>query len=119
MTARGDAAVTASVFHDNALTQFVIADGKDTNSTILPISAGLTKFWPMPPKNCLTTMMATTEPMAAIHSGMDTGRLNARIRPVTTALKSPRVPGLFITLRAMYSDSMAVPTVTPQTASTR
>ena len=55
--------------------------------------AGFAKFIPIPPKSCLTTIMATTEPKAACQSGMETGRLNARSMPVTTAERSPTVTG--------------------------
>ena len=40
------------------------------SSTTRAVMAGLAKFWPMPPKSCLTTTMAMTLPRAAIHRGM-------------------------------------------------
>ena len=48
--------------------------------------------------------------------GMLTGRLNARIRPVTTALKSPSVLWRFITFLETYSDRTAEITVVATTA---
>ena len=97
----------------------VIAVGKETISMILPAMAGLTKFCPIPPKNCFATTIAITEPIAAIQSGIETGRLNASISPVTTALRSPIVLWRFITFLAMYSERTLTLTVTAHTSSTR
>ena len=119
---RGVAAVTASAplsSHERGFIHVVIAVGNETMSMILPVIAGLTKFCPIPPKSCFTTTIATTEPIAACHSGMDTGRLNASRSPVTTALRSPRVLLRFMILRDRYSESIQVPTVTRQTSRTR
>ena len=88
MTARGVAVETAS-----GKTQAVMVLEKERNSTIRPTMAGLAKFRPRPPKSCLTTRMATMLPKAACHRGMVTGRLQARMTPVTTADQSPTVTG--------------------------
>ena len=61
--------------------------------------------------------MATTEPTAPIQRGSVDGRLSARIRPVTTAERSPSVPFLFITFLEIYSASTAEPTVVAERAS--
>ena len=63
--------------------------------------------------------MATMLPIAAIHSGSVAGRLSARMRPVTTALRSPRVFGRFITRRETHSASTAVPMQTAVSTSAR
>ncbi|MPM70384.1 hypothetical protein SDC9_117339 [bioreactor metagenome] len=120
ISASGEAVVTASAFFQlRGTTQLDIACGKEANNTILPIRAGLTKFCPMPPKNCLTTTMATTPPKATIHSGMVTGTLNASRIPVTTALKSPMVFVRFIVLRQSHSDRTQEATETAVTAKAR
>ena len=49
------------------------------------------KFFPMPPKSCLTTTMAKNAPTTGIHSGTDTGRFIQSSSPVTTAERSPMV----------------------------
>ena len=54
------------------------------------------KFCPIPPNSIFTIMIANTLPMAAIHQGIDDGRLRASNSPVTTALKSPIVTGSFM-----------------------
>ena len=70
---------------------------------IRAVSAGFTKFWPMPPNICLTTTMAATLPNTAMRGLMVTGRFSASRMPVTTQLKSPTVWGRFITRRDRYS----------------
>ena len=50
--------------------------------------AGFIKFCPRPPNNCFTIIMANAPPSAAFQYGKVHGRFNARIIPVTTALKS-------------------------------
>ena len=62
---RGVAVVTASTPPKepvNGMVHLVICAGKDTIRMMRPARAGLTKFCPMPPKNCLTTTMAMAEP---------------------------------------------------------
>ena len=115
MLARGVAVV---VINFESVAQFAIAEGKDIRRMIRAASAGFTKFWPIPPNICFTTTIAIMLPSAAIHSGIDTGRLNASKRPVTTALKSLIVWWRFITLRLRYSARTALPTQTSVTIST-
>ena len=57
----------------------------------------------MPPNICLTAIIATAQPKTAISGLSPDGRLSAKSKPVTTALKSPIVFFLFITLRQIYS----------------
>ena len=119
---RGVAVVTASAplsSHKRGFIHVVMAVGNETMRMILPVIAGLTKFWPIPPKSCFTTTIAMTEPIAACHSGIDTGRLKASRSPVTTALRSPSVLLRFMILRDRYSESMHVPIVTRQMSRTR
>ena len=54
-------------------------------------SAGLMKFWPIPPKIILHSRIAMTEPITGIQYGTVDGRFIASSMPVTTALKSPIV----------------------------
>ena len=63
--------------------------------------------------------MAKMLPTAAIQRGMLTGRLKARMMPVTTALRSPIVTERFIIFLAASSESTQVMTVVAVTASTR
>ena len=77
---------------------------------IRAVSAGLTKFWPMPPNICLTTTMAATLPKTAIKGLMVTGRFKASRMPVTTQLRSPTVWGRFMALRHRYSLRMQAAT---------
>ena len=81
------------------------------------VMAGLAKFWPMPPKNCLITMMATKEPNMACQRGISTGRFRARIRPVTAADRSMTVMGLRQIFSKAHSQAMAVATHTTSTSS--
>ena len=62
--------------------------------------------------------MAKMLPTAAIQRGMLTGRLKARMMPVTTALRSPIVTERFIIFLAANSESTQVMTVVAVTAST-
>ena len=84
-----------------------------------PTSAGLAKFMPMPPNNCLTSTMATNAPTTAVHKGIVGGRLNARMMPVTTAEQSDTVCGRFIRMLNSASNSTQAATVTATTASAR
>ena len=52
-----------------------MATGQEISIMARAARAGLTMLPPSPPKNCLTSTMAKTEPQAAIHSGMVGGRL--------------------------------------------
>ena len=74
------------------------------------VRAGLTKFCPMPPNICLTTMMAAAQPNTAISGFRVTGRFRASRMPVTTQLRSPTVWGRFMTLRHRYSKRMQAAT---------
>ena len=51
---------------------------------------------PMPPKSCLTTIMAKKSPIRIIHSGVLGGQTKDSSMPVTTALRSPTDWGLFM-----------------------
>jgi len=73
----------------------------------------------MPPKNCFATIIATASPIITIQIGIVDGKLKAKRIPVTTALKSPMVLSLFITLRAMYSNKTHERTLTAVTSSER
>ena len=70
------------------------------------VSAGFTKFCPIPPNICLTTTIATTPPNAAISGLIETGRFIASRMPVTTQERSPTVWRRFITTRERYSLKM-------------
>ncbi len=84
-----------------------------------PTSAGLAKLCPSPPNNCFTTTMEMNAPMVAIHSGKAGGKLKARIRPVTTAEKSPTGSGFLRTRHHKSSKQTQAATVTPHSSSTR
>ena len=56
-------------------TQAVISVAQEASKIARAASAGFMKFCPMPPKNCLTRMIAMAEPIAASHHGADAGRL--------------------------------------------
>jgi hypothetical protein len=70
--------------------QVVIIIPKLTVKNALPIIAGLNILAPSPPKTILPTAIAKQLPVIAAQSGMAGGSDNARIKPVITALKSPR-----------------------------
>ena len=59
----------------------------------------------MPPKNCLTTTIATKAPIGIIHKGSVDGKLKASKSPVTTALKSLIVLSRLRIFLVMYSNS--------------
>ena len=63
--------------------------------------------------------MAMNAPTTAIHRGMVAGRLNARIRPVTTADRSPTGTGFFIKTQYSASKPTQAATVTPVTSNAR
>ena len=90
---------------------------KDSIRTILPPKAGFTKLSPMPPKNCLITIIETNAPTTTISRGIFDGRLNAKRMPVTTADKSHIVFGLFIIFLATNSKRTQLKTLTPVTSS--
>lgn len=73
------------------------------NMKARPARAGFMKFWPMPPKSCLTMMMAKKSPMIIHQYGVVTGQTKASRRPVTMADRSPTVQSSFITLRYAHS----------------
>ena len=89
----------------------VIFAGNEFIRMIRAVSAGFTKFCPMPPNICFTTTMAITPPNAAIIGLMETGRFIASKTPVTTQERSPTVWRRFMTRRDMYSLKMQDATV--------
>ena len=80
-------------------------------------SAGLTKFLPRPPKQHLTTSMANRLPITGRCSGTPGDRHSASIRPVTTALPSFQVSGLWHSLSNANSAATAVATESSTTSS--
>ena len=78
-------------------------------------SAGFTKFLPSPPKQHLTTSMANTEPMKGMYTGTSGERESASIRPVTIALPSSQVSGLWQSLSNANSVATADATATTTT----
>jgi hypothetical protein len=101
---KGVAVVTPS----RGVTQVVIATGQEATRNALPIKAGLKILQPKPPKNCLPIMIATAEPIAAIHKGIVDGRQKASNKPVITALPSLIVTSRCIIFWAITSLSRAV-----------
>ena len=77
----------------------------------LAARAGFMKFWPRPPYNCFTTIIAKIPPSTGIHSGMPGGMLSARIIPVTRALPSLIVTGFPMSVSYTYSLSTQESTV--------
>ena len=69
--------------------------------------AGLMKFLPSPPKQHLHTMMANTEPITGMYRGVFGPRLSASSSPVTTALPSQIVSGLWQILLKTHSEATA------------
>ena len=67
---------------------------------------------PKPPNSCLVITIATKAPTTPIHKGRLTGKLSARIRPVTTADRSPTGLGFFIKRVYRYSNSTQAAVVT-------
>ena len=92
--ANGVALLTASVPGVKNADE-VILTGQEANNIALAANAGFMKLCPKPPKQCFTMAIANMEPMATIHKGAVEGTLNANKMPVTTALKSLTVTGLF------------------------
>ena len=84
-----------------------------------PTSAGLAKLYPRPPNSCLVMTMATNAPTTAIHSGILTGMLSARMMPVTTAERSPAVLGLCSSTSYRYSNATQAKAVTATSSSAR
>ena len=89
----------------------VIFAGNEFIRMIRAVSAGFTKFCPMPPNICFTTTRAMTPPNAAMMGLMETGRFIASKTPVTTQERSPTVWRRFMTRRDMYSLKMQDATV--------
>ena len=85
----------------------VMYPAKETMRNIRAVTAGFAKFCPRPPKSCFTITMAMKLPSPAIQNGTVTGRLSARITPVTAALRSPMVCSRFMILRQKYSHTTA------------
>ncbi len=75
-----------------------ICDDHEAIKNALPANAGFIKLKPIPPNICFTIPIANAEPATAIHQGAPAGKLKANNIPVTTALKSVTVIGLFINL---------------------
>ena len=104
MRASGVATVTASTFEPKmesavpGATHVAMMTGQE-NRNARAASAGFIKFCPMPPKSCLTTMIAKKSPMMSVQYGMVTGHTNASSNPVTTADRSPAVQSFFMSLR--------------------
>ena len=73
----------------------------------------------MPPKSCLTTMMATAAPTMHCQMGILTGRFRARIRPVTAADRSITVLGRFMPFSNSHSKNTQAATHTTSTSSAR
>ena len=69
---------------------------KENIITIRPTRAGFMKLQPIPPNSCFARMMAAMSPTSSIHTGIETGTLNATSMPVTTADRSETVTGRFI-----------------------
>lgn len=86
--------------------QVVISTPKEAVRKARPTMAGLNTLAPSPPKAILATPTAITEPMAAAQKGNAGGSDNARITPVTTALRSQREPG-FLRMR-LQTHSVAI-----------
>src|SRR3712207_6644072 len=83
--------------------QVVICTGHDASKNALAIKAGLTIFCPIPPKNCLATIIAKNPPTIGSQIGAATGILKANKSPVTTALRSHIVTFLFVAFCQIYS----------------
>jgi hypothetical protein len=73
--------------------QVVIIAPKHAVRKHLPAIAGLNILQPRPPNTILPISIANPEPIMHAHHGIVAGSENARIMPVTTALKSPRELG--------------------------
>ena len=97
-------------------TKAVMRLAKPVNSTMRATRAGLAKFMPMPPNSCFISTMAMKAPTIAIHTGMVTGMFSARIRPVTTAERSPTGLGFFIRRQYSHSNTTQAATVTPHSS---
>lgn len=80
----------------NGRVHLVIITGHEASKNALPAKAGFIKLCPVPPKNCFAIIIATNEPIRHIHHGAETGKLKARIIPVTAAVPSDIVMGLFV-----------------------
>jgi hypothetical protein len=88
----------------------VINTPKEAVRNVLPTIAGLKMFAPSPPKTILPIAIEKTPPITAVQMGSFGGRDNARIIPVTTALKSPSELG-FLQIR-LQSHSVATDEIT-------
>ncbi|MBA7708073.1 hypothetical protein ES703_116960 [subsurface metagenome] len=90
--------------------QLVINTPKEAVRNVRPTIAGLKILAPSPPKTILPIAMEKTLPTTAVQIGRLGGSDNARIMPVTTALKSPSELGF---LRIMLqSHSVATDEIT-------
>ena len=86
-TPRGVAVDVASATYLGA-GHVVISVAKEMNRMIRAVMAGFTRFLPMPPKSCLTTMMAAKSPMRSVQIGSPAGTLKAMSMPVSAAEQS-------------------------------
>ena len=74
--------------------------------------AGLAIFLPNPPNKHLTIIIANADPIAACHNSTLLLKFNAKIKPVTTALKSFTVCFCFVQTLNKYSETTALATQT-------
>ena len=122
--AKGVALVTTSAVFQNGTdipgaTQVVIASDQDASKNARPASAGFIKLCPSPPKNCFTITIENNAPITTIHSGIVTGRLNAKSIPVTTALKSPIVDFFLSSFSHAHSKNTQAKTLSTVTTPAR
>ena len=94
-----------------------IALPKEISRKQRPARAGLMKFLPRPPKQHLQTSMANMLPSTGRCSGTDGDSDRASSRPVTAALPSFQVSGLWHSLSNTSSHSTAVNTLSRTTSS--
>ena len=71
-----------------SLAGFAITPAQEAIKNALVAAAGFIKFWASPPKNCLTTILANTDPIIGIHKGTWVGITRATNIPKTIGLKS-------------------------------
>ena len=115
IAARGVAVDTASA---PGATQFVISTGQ-LNINALAASAGLTMFLPIPPKSCLTIMIAKKSPTRTHQQGMVGGHTKAMSMPVTIADRSYSLEGLFSKAHHAHSKNTQPATLIRVTSSAR
>ena len=74
-------------------------------------------FWPIPPNSIFTTIIAKTPPITGTHHAILGGILRAKIKPVTTALKSNMVIGDFVIIYFLLGQEATEATVTQRALS--